>query len=1230
MAQEVCDNGVDDDADGLVDILDPECECTGIYIEGPSNAIPNGSFEDQICCPQSFSEMNCASPWQQGNNATTDYIHTCGFVLSAIFDVGLIPFPSGNGVAGMVWADSWKEYLSTCLNEPLEAGTEFTFTLQVAMMSINNNGSACQGGFPTNFGPVNLTLYGHPDCNNLNVGGTGCPSGVDPNWIELGFVTYTPQGAWGEVSFTFTPPVTINAIMLGPPCNLPPGYSGVPCYAYMVVDDLQLSGETLITDLEILTIGQPCNFAYALDAFVDHQGGTWQWYFNGAAIPGQTQSTLPLSENNYQSGKYYVRYDTPDGCIIDSIQIDIPGWDTLEVEVFFCPGSSISCAGETYYVPGTYEVNLLTPLGCDSVVTCIVTEYDLVPPTIIDIDTCGPVSIPICNEVVTETGYYEIYCTDYRGCDSIVVLDLRVMTPEAVITPPPLLDCHPLADVVLDGSVSPLNPIPSGNTYYEWSGPVDGFNSDLYEPWAIVTKPGKYCLTLTYENNGVSCTDTACVTVMSSAALPDQPDLTGPIGGCPGDTLTFQLGANGTVPHTGYAWSLPAGALMQQVNDSTVWYFLDQPGTMTLCGWTFNECGSSDSICVQILTANTDTIFMTSTTCNPGSEGVFTTSQLNQFGCDSIVVETVNLVPSYFTEVVLTTCDPAQAGADTLFLASQYGCDSIIATRTDLLPSHFTPLTLYTCDSLAAGKDTLWLSNQYGCDSVVAIDLVFTGSFQEETTTRICGAGTNYTDSLLITTGPCDSLYITHYEYIPLDTTWMQSSTCNPGQAGTFVTVLPASTGCDSTLITEIAFVPLDTTWQLATTCDPAMAGTQVTVLLTPAGCDSVLVVQTDLLPSHAVQVDTFTCDPGSAGQQVVVLSNQYGCDSIVTIVTEYRGVDTQFVQLFTCLIQEAGIASEVIPGTWCDTVRVTETLYIPSSFSRDTQIVCGAQGPLSDTLFLTNTAGCDSLAVTDFVYVLLEAEVETTDERCAGDRNGLIAVSGLTGALPPVMFRLGSGPWQTDTAFADLTPGTYTLFAEDARGCRDTLSGLLIQPGALLEVFAGDDQLVEFGENAPIQATSSHVLAQLLWSATDPVDCEDCPSTWIGPVEENQTVTLWGMTAEGCEDTDELSLLVRKQVKVFIPNSFSPDLDGINDIFSIYGNRFVKSVRNLAIYDRWGNALYDRADLPINDPSQGWDGSFRDKFMDPGVYIYVVEVELTDGSFRLYKGDVTLISSKK
>ncbi|HRW76821.1 MAG TPA: gliding motility-associated C-terminal domain-containing protein, partial [Saprospiraceae bacterium] len=163
-------------------------------------------------------------------------------------------------------------------------------------------------------------------------------------------------------------------------------------------------------------------------------------------------------------------------------------------------------------------------------------------------------------------------------------------------------------------------------------------------------------------------------------------------------------------------------------------------------------------------------------------------------------------------------------------------------------------------------------------------------------------------------------------------------------------------------------------------------------------------------------------------------------------------------------------------------------------------------------------------------------------------------------------------------------------------------------------------------GEVIDLSAQTTQSLAQVQWTATDPLSCPGCLQTTLGPLTTNQTVIVTGWTQEGCSDTDALEVILKTRGNIFIPNSFTPNNDGINDVFSVYGNDQVLQVRNLAIFDRWGNALYSRSDLPINDPSAGWDGTFRDEVMDPGVYVYVVEVELVDGSVRLFKGDVTLV----
>jgi gliding motility-associated-like protein len=1187
MGQEVCDNGIDDDGDGLVDLNDPECECTGIYLfTDQTDKVPNANLDDMDCCPSNFSEMNCASFWQQGNTATTDYMNTCGWVLPAANDLGLVPFPSGSGAVGMVFSQSWSEYLSGCLNAPLDPGIDYTLSFQIAVAPIFNAGTTCNGGIPP-FGAADFTLYGNPTCSNLTVGGTGCPSGADPTWVVLGSVSVSPIVGWVNYSISFTPTTTISAIMVGPPCNLPPEFGGQPCYAYFMIDDLQLAGEDIVDEIEITPLGLPCTFAYSLEAFVDDEGGTFQWYFNGVALSGQNDPNFPLSENGYQSGNYQVTYTTDDGCVMETINITIPPIDTVEVDVFYCPETSVSCGGETYYEPGVYEVILVTPEGCDSVVTCIVTEYDLVPVTELEIDTCGPFEVSICGESVDYTGFFEFTCSDYRGCDSIVTLDLRIMNPEVVLDPPDQLACDPTAEVTILGTKSPINPLPDGTTYYEWTGPSDGFVSDIYDFYVVVNKPGQYCLTIIFENNGVICSDTACVTVTTSSELPAAPEIQGPGGGCIGDVLSFNFTNPGSVPASASEWILPGGANIVIINDSTIQYVLDQPGTVDICAVLFNECGSSDTTCISVSTASLDAFQFDEFTCDSAQVGIFQQDLVNQFGCDSIVVTTVTLAPSQFIELNEFSCFLADVGVVTNNLTNQFGCDSIIQVTTSLLPSDVITQTFYTCDSSEAGLDTLFLTNQSGCDSTVYQTFIFSEVYQQTDISNICGNGTNYIDTIVVNTGTCDSLFITDYIYYPLDSIWIPASTCDPSQVGITTTVLTASTGCDSTIL-----------------------------------------VETTLSPSSSTLLEEVTCDISQAGTNILNLQNQYGCDSIVTIVTEYVGVDTIFTQDFTCDIQLAGIFTQIVPGINCDTVKVTETLFVPGSVTQLQEIRCGELGgPPADTLIYNDQNGCDSMVTITYTDIYIQTEIFSQSEGCAGDGDGVITITQVNGGNGPYEYQLsGSAIWQNSTEFSSLLPGEYTLFIRDANGCADTITDILISEGTSLSIDAGPDLVVDFGDEATLSATTTAPLTELTWNAIDSIFCSTCPITQIGPLYENQMVTITGQTANGCLDEDMLQIVVRKLIEVYIPNSFSPNYDGINDIFSIYGNRFVAAVRNLAIYDRWGNSLYYKEDLPINNPSEGWDGHFRGKIMDPGVYVYVVEVELTDGSVRLYKGDVTLV----
>ena len=95
----------------------------------------------------------------------------------------------------------------------------------------------------------------------------------------------------------------------------------------------------------------------------------------------------------------------------------------------------------------------------------------------------------------------------------------------------------------------------------------------------------------------------------------------------------------------------------------------------------------------------------------------------------------------------------------------------------------------------------------------------------------------------------------------------------------------------------------------------------------------------------------------------------------------------------------------------------------------------------------------------------------------------------------------------------------------------------------------------------------------------------------------------------------------VSEQRRVYIPNSFSPNDDGINDIFPGLHLGDGAMIRNLAIYDRWGNAVWQQKDMPVDDPSAaGWTDLSRARVMDPGS-MSVVELDWPDGQRQLFKG---------
>ncbi len=296
--QEICNNGIDDDGDGLIDLNDTaDCHCT-LVTPQVASLIPNPSFETKACCPSSFSQLNCAQGWVQATSATSDYMNTCGMVFNAATAAGLVPFPEGNGAVGCIFAPTWQEYVGTCLISPMIADTSYSIQMNIASTPITGNGGVCNGGV-INYGPINITIYGAPNCSALPVSTYGCPSSP---WVVLGTASYTPSNSWGTITITCTPSVNINTIMIGSPCVLPAGYTYGPCYPYFYFDNLLLNTTSSFSSI-ITQTGNWCSNTSVLTGN-SVAGASYQWYLNGVAVVGQTNNILNVSSNNLPIGSY--------------------------------------------------------------------------------------------------------------------------------------------------------------------------------------------------------------------------------------------------------------------------------------------------------------------------------------------------------------------------------------------------------------------------------------------------------------------------------------------------------------------------------------------------------------------------------------------------------------------------------------------------------------------------------------------------------------------------------------------------------------------------------------------------------------------------------------------------------------------------------------------------------------------------------------------------------------
>lgn len=285
-------------------------------------------------------------------------------------------------------------------------------------------------------------------------------------------------------------------------------------------------------------------------------------------------------------------------------------------------------------------------------------------------------------------------------------------------------------------------------------------------------------------------------------------------------------------------------------------------------------------------------------------------------------------------------------------------------------------------------------------------------------------------------------------------------------------------------------------------------------------------------------------------------------------------------------------------------------------------------------TLLVTNTTnGCTATAQTTVLENTnypTAFDLRVTQPGCE-NVPGNIRIYDVVGGESPFVFSLDGGKtFLNQSAFYDLTPGQYTLVVQDINGCEFEQYIELLAP-LEPEITVEPEISLNFGESATLVATLNLPLSQLdslFWSPTNGF----IPTAQASVIEIRPfKPTLYTVTAiskDGCKD--EASILVRVgKPDIYAPNAIRPNSPGgQNHMFKLYArDNVINQVNQMQIFDRWGNMVFGRDHFqPNDDRTGGWDGRFQGKVLNPGVYTWWADIELTNGEQIQLKGDITIV----
>jgi gliding motility-associated-like protein len=359
-------------------------------------------------------------------------------------------------------------------------------------------------------------------------------------------------------------------------------------------------------------------------------------------------------------------------------------------------------------------------------------------------------------------------------------------------------------------------------------------------------------------------------------------------------------------------------------------------------------------------------------------------------------------------------------------------------------------------------------------------------------------------------------------------------------------------------------------------------AGTYTDSLKTVAGCDSIVLTTLTVNPIVTTNQKVIICEGDiyrlgdssytQKGSYRNKIKSSTGCDSIILTELTVNARTSKMLEATICPGKIYRLGSKILTqaGVYTDTIR--------------------RRAPL-----------CDSIVTVKLTL----SNLPEIAEKITICRNDSIYVRGR-------LFNAGGAYRDTIKSFSG---GCDTVVVTNI-----SLSNLSVNLGSDIEI--------EKGDSVKLTATLSGGQNNIKWTWSPPRDlsCLKCGNPTSKPQRTVTYIVEARDTTGNCAVKDNITISVKACEKIFIPTAFSPNNDGTNDMFIAYGANCAKQIKKMAIFSRGGQMVFNKQNLALNSPSNGWDGTFNNKLLPTDVYVYVIEIEFGDGEVKTFSGDLDLM----